>query len=52
MDGPRKLDWNFVASVEDMIEQAKQDWNEYARSHGTDRFPLVSGDDTERILLP
>ena len=47
MDGPRKIDWNFVASDGDMIERAKQDWNESTRSHGTDRFPLVPGDDAE-----
>jgi len=52
MDGPRKIDWNFVASDEAMIEQAKQDWNEYSQSHGTDRFPLVPGDETEWIPLP
>ena len=52
MDGPRKIDWNFVASDGDMIEQAKQDWNESTQSHGTDRFPLVPGDETEWIPLP
>tara|TARA_R110001599_G_scaffold99445_1_gene255006 strand:+ start:1645 stop:2541 length:897 start_codon:yes stop_codon:yes gene_type:complete len=52
MDGPRKIDWNFVASDGDMIERAKQDWNESTRSHGTDRFPLVPGDDAEWIPLP
>lgn len=26
MDGPRKIDWNFVASDTDRIEQAKADW--------------------------
>src|SRR5690606_29927782 len=37
--------WNFVSSSRDRIEQAKQDWE--AR-----RFPLVPGDEHERIPLP
>ncbi len=52
LDGPRKIDWNFVASDEDMIEQAKRDWTESTQSQGTDRFPLVPGDEAEWIPLP
>ena len=45
MDGPRHLWWNFVASSEERIEQAKEDWR--AR-----RFAAVPGDDKEFIPLP
>jgi len=44
MDGPRYLYWNFVASTEERIEQAKDDWRE-------GRFGKVAGDD-EFIPLP
>jgi redox-sensitive bicupin YhaK (pirin superfamily) len=44
MDGPRFLSWNFVASSEDRIEQAKRDWKAGA-------FPQVPGE-TEFIPLP
>ncbi|MCB2047774.1 MAG: pirin family protein [Novosphingobium sp.] len=37
--------WNFVSSSRDRIEQAKQDWIDH-------RFPLVPGDEEERIPLP
>jgi hypothetical protein len=43
--GPRFLDWNFVSSRKERIEQAKQDWRE-------GRFPKVPGDETEFIPLP
>jgi len=52
LDGPRNIDWNFVASTPGLIDQAKQDWNESIRLRGTERFPLVPGDDTEWIPLP
>ncbi|KJS36451.1 MAG: hypothetical protein VR74_13250 [Hyphomonas sp. BRH_c22] len=52
LEGPRNIDWNFVASSADRIDQAKQDWNESIRLHGTERFPFVPGDDTEWIPLP
>jgi redox-sensitive bicupin YhaK (pirin superfamily) len=45
LDGPRHLFWNFVSSSPERIEQAKRDWNE-------GRFPLVPGDEHERIPLP
>lgn len=45
LDGPRHLWWNFVSSRPERIEQAKADW---AAGH----FPLVPGDEDERIPLP
>jgi len=45
LDGERHLWWNFVASSPDLIEAAKRDWSE-------GRFPLVPGDENERIPLP
>ncbi|MEN3275244.1 MAG: hypothetical protein V7631_1034 [Massilia sp.] len=44
MDGPRYLSWNFVASSEERIEQARRDWQAGA-------FPQVPGE-TEFIPLP
>ena len=43
--GPRFMEWNFVSSRQERIEQAKADWAEH-------RFPLVPGDEHERIPLP
>ena len=45
VDGPRFIEWNFVSSSRERIEQAKRDWRER-------RFPLVPGDDKEFIPLP
>lgn len=45
LDGERHLWWNFVASSMELIEAAKADWAE-------GRFPLVPGDEGERIPLP
>ena len=46
LDGPpRHMFWNFVSSHAERIEQAKRDWAE-------GRFPLVPGDEHERIPLP
>lgn len=45
LDGPRHIDWNFVASSRERIEQAKADWRE-------GRFPKVPGDAGEPIPLP
>ena len=42
--GRRFIWWNFVASSEDRIEQAKADW-------ATGRIPGVPGE-TDRIELP
>jgi redox-sensitive bicupin YhaK (pirin superfamily) len=41
----RHVWWNFVSSSRERIEQAKQDWAAH-------RFPLVPGDEEERIPLP
>jgi redox-sensitive bicupin YhaK (pirin superfamily) len=43
--GPRFIEWNFVSSSRERIEQAKRDWRER-------RFPLVPGDEQEFIPLP
>ncbi|WP_448097056.1 pirin family protein [Luteibacter yeojuensis] len=45
LDGERHLWWNFVASSKELIEAAKADWSE-------GRFPVVPGDEHERIPLP
>ena len=45
LDEPRYLDWNFVSSSRERIEQAKLDWRQ-------GRFPKVPGDETEFIPLP
>jgi redox-sensitive bicupin YhaK (pirin superfamily) len=45
LDGERHLWWNFVASSKELIEAAKLDWTE-------GRFPVVPGDEYERIPLP
>lgn len=41
----RHVWWNFVSSSRERIEQAKDDWLNH-------RFPLVPGDEEERIPLP
>ena len=43
--GNRHLEWNFVASNQALIEQAKLDWS-------AGRFDKVPGDDKEFIPLP
>jgi redox-sensitive bicupin YhaK (pirin superfamily) len=43
--GERFIEWNFVSSRKQRIEQAKDDWRK-------GRFPLVKGDDKEFIPLP
>lgn len=45
LDGPRFIEWNFVSSSRERIEEAKRAWRE-------GRFPLVPGDEDERIPLP
>lgn len=45
MDGPRFIWWNFVASSQEHIDAAKDDW---ARA----RFAIVPGDEKEFIPLP
>lgn len=44
LDGPRFIDWNFVSSSKERIEQAKRDWEDQ-------RFAEVPGE-RERIPLP
>lgn len=46
--GERFIEWNFVSSTKDAIEEAKRQW----REEDTTRFPLVPGDEDERIPLP
>ena len=43
--GERFIEWNFVSSRRDRIEQAKQDWRD-------GRFPTVPGDRDDFIPLP
>jgi redox-sensitive bicupin YhaK (pirin superfamily) len=45
LDGKRYIDWNFVSSSKERLEQAKEDWRE-------GKFPTVPGDDVEFIPLP
>jgi redox-sensitive bicupin YhaK (pirin superfamily) len=45
LDEPRFIEWNFVSSSRERIEEAKRAWRER-------RFPLVPGDDKEFIPLP
>ncbi|MGA9572550.1 MAG: pirin family protein [Lysobacterales bacterium] len=43
--GERHIEWNFVSSRKQRIEQAKDDWR-------AGRFPVVVGDEVEFIPLP
>lgn len=43
--GKRYIEWNFVSSRKERIEQAKQDWQ-------AGRFPKVPGDEHDFIPLP
>ncbi|MCB1955106.1 MAG: pirin family protein [Rhodocyclaceae bacterium] len=43
--GKRFIDWNFVSSRKERIEQAKRAWRDR-------RFPVVAGDEVEFIPLP
>ena len=43
--GKRYIDWNFISSRKERIEQARQDWS-------AGRFPKVVGDEDEFIPLP
>jgi redox-sensitive bicupin YhaK (pirin superfamily) len=45
MDGPRLIDWNFVASSEARLVKAREDWK-------AARFGKIPGDDVEFIPLP
>ena len=44
-DGPRYVEWNFVSSSRERIEQAKRQWQ-------AGEFAKVPGDDVEFIPLP
>jgi hypothetical protein len=47
--GERIIWWNLVASSQDKIERAKNDW---AHFQASERFSLPPGDDEEFIPLP
>ncbi|MGE8480636.1 MAG: pirin family protein [Pseudomonas shirazensis] len=44
LDGPRRMNWNFVASDPALIEQARANW-------AAGQWPVVAGE-TQRIELP
>ncbi|MEC7525824.1 MAG: pirin family protein [Myxococcota bacterium] len=46
--GPRHIEWNFVASSKERIAAARDAWS----AEDTARFPLVPGDEAERIPYP
>ena len=43
--GKRFIEWNFVSSRKERIEEAKKDWQ-------NGRFPVVPGDESDYIPLP
>jgi len=45
LDGPRFLDWNFVASDSELLKAARERWRRR-------EFPTVPGDETDFIPLP
>jgi len=45
LDGRRFIDWNFVSSSKERVEQAKRNWKE-------GRFPKVPGDEIEFVPFP
>ncbi|KMK67492.1 pirin family protein [Puniceibacterium sp. IMCC21224] len=50
LEGPRFIWWNFVASSQERIEEAKEAWRREDWAQG--RFQLPPGDDAEFIPLP
>ncbi|MGR7996955.1 pirin family protein [Xanthobacter sp. ZOL 2024] len=50
LPGPRYIWWNFVASSQERIEQAKAEWRAQDWGHG--RFDLPADDRAEHIPLP
>lgn len=42
---PRAMEWNFVSSRRERIEQAKNEWRQ-------DRFAKVPGDEDDFVPLP
>lgn len=56
LDGPRLMEWNFVASSQERLDAARADWRkDHDHPHGSApearprRFPLIPGDDREYI---
>jgi redox-sensitive bicupin YhaK (pirin superfamily) len=47
LDAPRHLNWNFVATSQALIDQARDSWTSYPN----EQFPVVPGE-TEWIPLP
>lgn len=52
MDGPRLIDWNFVATDRARIEQAKADWRASAAGGWTDTPFTLPGGEADYIPLP
>lgn len=52
LDGPRLMWWNFVASDEALLEQAKANWAKGKDENFGGQFILPPGDDDEFIPLP
>jgi redox-sensitive bicupin YhaK (pirin superfamily) len=50
LSGPRYLWWNFVATSQERIEKAKEEWR--AQNWGKGRFDLPTDDRDEHIPLP
>ncbi len=50
LGGPRYIWWNFVASSQERIEEAKAEWR--AQNWGKGRFDLPINDRDEHIPLP
>lgn len=50
LNGPRHIWWNFVASSQERIDKAKEEWR--AADWGQGMFDLPPGDDAEFIPLP
>ena len=50
LNGPRYIWWNFVASSQERIEEAKAEWR--AQNWGQGRFDLPINDRDEHIPLP
>ena len=49
--GPRFIEWNFVSSSKERIEEAKTAWRQ-GPSPQNPRFQIIPGDDNEFIPLP
>ena len=51
MDGPRRIEWNFVASDASLLDVAKSDWKNAPSEGWAGRFGMPDGED-EHIPLP